>query len=504
MNQKLMALPNTTLSKNHTNINRINRINTINTINRNRINRNRINRNTVNRINKNSITNLKNSNKKGKRKNTRKLLNPNLQKCLLPEINTVLYRTKYHIKNIINNNCQIDTNKVEIVKRISEGKTGSSSMVDIVKIKNIPCFYYIIKQQTVNKNDYNYFTIEHEKKIYQIVNKLVYNYVTPYCITMLNFHQCNNIYNSNIQYNFMLNETIINWQSNKIYSIREFIKSVNFTELEFLVILIQIVYTLFCFDKINLQHNDLHDNNILIFHNQNFDPSIKKYRYFRYGKDQKEFFLLPETRFNSRIFDFDRGIKNKGYDDPNLYSMSVDGKLLPEFQKEILNDTTYFHENDFYQYITTKNSYADLFKIISYLTNNFVEAETKNNFNPNLLNRNNNIINILTNFCNSPSYSLDILRKYYFINKKNEKINLIDHPNPKHKDSLIKYRFLYYYDQNGKLLNPNKLYRKVFKKPKAYLNYLIKNLDKKTDFNENLDQKNILESYSILNIYQSE
>jgi hypothetical protein len=92
--------------------------------------------------------------------------------------------------------------------------------------------------------------------------------------------------------------------SKKLMSIDKLVNE-KLTEIEFLVIVFQIMYTLKCFSIIGLKHNDLHTGNIMVEIDENVNVPYK-YNIFLYnGKTYK----IPITKHTIKIFDFDLSLK---------------------------------------------------------------------------------------------------------------------------------------------------------------------------------------------------
>jgi hypothetical protein len=164
---------------------------------------------------------------------------------------------------------------------------------------------------------------------------------------------------------FLINETGGD-NTIKILKLQEFFESYSITYELLLHILFQIVYTLSCFDKIKLQHNDLHINNILVFIRKKniFNTDLKNFDslyYFKYGNKPNEEFLLLNLGIDIRIYDFDRSFK----DTANTQFNNLNFIILPE--KYILSE----HNQPSYTLTDLENSKyifkekTDLFRILS-------------------------------------------------------------------------------------------------------------------------------------------
>ena len=240
-------------------------------------------------------------------------------------LNTVKYRSEKELPNITDfydikdSNYIIKSNaNIKIIEGIN---TTSGSVFYFVTHKNNK---YIIKQYTFNGQieTLKALQLENEKKIYEIMNKLVKMYITP-CVIMQ--YLCVVNYTEDTYTHIQLNETNSDINSNECISLHAFFEKYfdKITPQILLNILFQITYTLKCFNIINLQHNDLHINNVLVFlrtdnilDTQEF--VIKNHYNFKY--DKKNIFKLYNLGIDIRIFDFDQSTMDNKTNDktPNF------------------------------------------------------------------------------------------------------------------------------------------------------------------------------------------
>jgi hypothetical protein len=171
-------------------------------------------------------------------------------------------------------------------------------------------------------NVFNKHAAENEIAIYILMRFLVEEYITPCVIMGFYSNKCETT-NSHVY--TLLNETgssvnLSLHDDNPVMSLQVFLERFGgeLTVDILLNILFQILYTLKCFNLINLKHNDLHANNILIFLRDNnvfrstapfFTPNMI-YEY-RYGLDKDDVLHLISLGIDVRIFDFDLSVKNK-------------------------------------------------------------------------------------------------------------------------------------------------------------------------------------------------
>jgi hypothetical protein len=317
----------------------------------------------------NSLTLKKSTN----RKSTNRLGNVNVNTYH----NTINYRLRPLKTEFIDKTCNII--EKYIIKVLSDGASQTMSKVYLVKEDNISNKSYIIKETPYNtslfirssilqNNPEEYlqqytqlYSILSEGIIYnKVVNTLINNNITPYIILGHGVKQCDT--QKKI---FLINETGGD-NTIKILKLQEFFESYSITYELLLHILFQIVYTLSCFDKIKLQHNDLHINNILVFIRKKniFNTDLKNFDslyYFKYGNKPNEEFLLLNLGIDIRIYDFDRSFK----DTANTQFNNLNFIILPE--KYILSE----HNQPSYTLTDLENSKyifkekTDLFRILS-------------------------------------------------------------------------------------------------------------------------------------------
>ena len=168
--------------------------------------------------------------------------------------------------------------------------------------------------------------------IYSCIIPILSEYNTPFVINFIE-HQICSIKDQDEKFS-ILNQGIqdlINWDYEEIYNhekfhlliterISNFIPFYEWLESqhninEYKIIFFQIYWSLACFSKIKLKHNDLHFNNILI----ETEPEPSLY-YFEIKSRGKTRIIKLETRYRVRIFDWDNSsfgnlIRNTGLTD---------------------------------------------------------------------------------------------------------------------------------------------------------------------------------------------
>jgi len=209
---------------------------------------------------------------------------------------------------------------------------------------------------------YNNF-IDTENKIYKITNKLLYNCYTPNISSLLLDGQCQinnaNIYNnylveqnvrlkdyfkniisqtpfhSLISYNIFVMEllktsisigTLINEKLNLLNN--------NSFFLDFVAIFVQIAYTLECFNRIGLIHNDLHTGNVFIERLSN--PIDFQYVITDETGENIIKIINIQSKYFVRIFDFDHS-----------YTYTKHHKYLTINIEHIPKSTPFTVENDY-------------------------------------------------------------------------------------------------------------------------------------------------------------
>jgi hypothetical protein len=261
---------------------------------------------------------------------------------------------------IIKRICTIDLTKFELVQELV---TNTSSNAKVFKVKTKDK-YYIIKITGVHNDNYDLFNstqkqkqeqykfnkqmITNEIDIYlKIMNSFIIYKINPYVLIGYNYNQCGK--GKDEKYALIL-ETASEKTTQKVQNLKDFILKYNkeekFNEFLFLNILIQIIYSINCFNKINFVHNDLNLENILIFirkqnylTNTNYMINSKTRLYF----DTDKYIDIPNLGIDVRIFNFDKSIK---------------------FPSDFENNK---YENNEFRLITEMNFYTDIYKVITEL-----------------------------------------------------------------------------------------------------------------------------------------
>ena len=274
-------------------------------------------------------------------------------------LNTKIYRTTMKIKKgekllSLDNDMFVDSKKFASMKVISNPEeTASGSIVYLLTKKDGAQFVLKItkveRERAVNLN-----FPDSEAKMYQIMNKLVENDISPHMF--LGIETLKNIRYRDLKPNLkalldaypsmgkeyfyvLLNETgdknikirtLYNTIEKIILNVKSKYLSLDEAMKILYNILFQILYTLEVYNRIGVKHNDLHTNNIFVLvREKNYIDTIdvfsdaskapeKFYRTykFRHSDGTLHELNLPNLGFDVRIYDFDRtcklnlGVKN--------------------------------------------------------------------------------------------------------------------------------------------------------------------------------------------------
>jgi hypothetical protein len=272
--------------------------------------------------------------------------------------------------------------------------TSSDSFIYLYSIDN---HNYIIKIGGYNvygiTGKINNLIIEYLINSY--LNLLYFLNITPHIILSYNAIK---LYDITIQKNLLLlfNETNLKSGStmtfyqliNTYYNIDSTLSD-DIIYKSFTVILFQLIYTLECFARIKLKHNDLHLDNVLIlldddniFNNPNFQVTeyhsyevTYKTDYEYFGNDFELFniininngnkrYVIPYLGITLMIFDFDRSILYNSNNSIYIYNK----ELYTSF-----NIPEYKHINVHYnEYIDINKILLQLFEFITYHNNNII------------------------------------------------------------------------------------------------------------------------------------
>jgi serine/threonine protein kinase len=217
------------------------------------------------------------------------------------------------------NNCNIESN-VKNIRVFTSKESASQSIIVAGTIeptaidKSRSPDSNIIYKITYNAKDVVDNSLQVEIAIYRnIITRLVNNRNTPHVTSYLGFQTCGIEIGLPVgqfgayfdQLENIDNELYDTTRANLLITERssgiEFSKWLNkeTTLRDLLSIIFQILYTLNCFARIGLQHNDLHDRNIFIE-----DMGQPLTLFYKRGPNQ---YVELTTRYIAKIYDWDRG-----------------------------------------------------------------------------------------------------------------------------------------------------------------------------------------------------
>jgi hypothetical protein len=285
--------------------------------------------------------------------------------------NASFRKTKRHSNIKISASCELEeiaSNLKIVEQKVIDSRTKPT--IYFVKDTKPPYKWYLIKRidlfgATDEKEVKKQKSFDIESAIYKCVSHLVYKKITPHVITGGDQKICDG---KVIKYGFIINETF-NQDHYHVFSLEEFmdtyIKNPMITNDPIITkimihIMFQLVYTLKCFARINLKHNDLHTGNILLFisktHNifQHWAP--KKYNTYVYNENEDKVDLF-DIGIKVCILDFDGANKNKA--DTAINELNVE---VHQFNDSPYGKIFLSREN---------NPYSDLFKLVAYIYKSF-------------------------------------------------------------------------------------------------------------------------------------
>ncbi len=313
---------------------------------------------------------------------------------ILEQINSSIYRTKYKTQKLRANTLKragglMDkggyffmkgdaAKSFDKIKVISEPVASSSDSVVIILVKGRQQF--VMKITFVDKKEaLEYNAPDTEARFYRIMETLVKKNITPHVFTLTD---ClwENIPRTDIQPNFkkflrkyntrkthvypILTET--SNTDTKLITLSSLLYNIGNKDSELvsrilLNLIFQIVYTIYCFVKIDCKHNDLHLGNIFILQrpqnlvkNPKMSEQFKRRYTFDLADGTKKSILLENIGLDVRIFDFDRSIKQK-----NKFRYHPEG-LKSRFVRNLHS----------YGINSVNNPHCDLFKFLKHIRAN--------------------------------------------------------------------------------------------------------------------------------------
>ena len=299
----------------------------------------------------------------------------------------------------------VNESKFDIIRTLSTpGDTGSGSYVILVKSKE-DGYQYVLKvtglferhvKDNPNRPKHNF--PELESKMYDVINRLVENNITPHVFmkvdqlpniertelpsslengTVLSYFKKKGIplYDEDDSYTHcyaMLNETAS--EGVEITTLNKFLfgeSSIKFDGLDIEMrnkiltnILFQILYTLEVFNRVGIIHNDLHFGNIFILIRpiNILTPGYKKMNktYTFEAGEVKHKVVLESIGIDVRIYDFDRSYKFPKPD--TKYEDTMFCEKMSYFE-----DVNQCHHNTLTLKLKKHNIYFDTYKVLGRL-----------------------------------------------------------------------------------------------------------------------------------------
>ena len=293
---------------------------------------------------------------------------------LMKNVNAAQQRRRKSLKKILykegenqftGKNILKPDNLVSRMQIVSDGDTGSGAIVAVLETKDhgtMACKltrYYKPAKGDRKVEDPGW----HEVKMYNLLNHLVNDNVTPFILknVLFRFGMHRKDLHPSVRFRFeppmathyhaLLTESV---EGKNMKTLHDFLyKEQGVATLQNIVF--QVLWTLECFNRIGVRHNDLHPGNIFVFkHKRSY---FKYYRIFKY-KDEKgkqHVLYVPATDYEVRIFDFDRSAKRP------MSSQKLKNKYKPGIT---FNYTDLFMKR---HTLSNKNPQFDTFKFMQHV-----------------------------------------------------------------------------------------------------------------------------------------
>ena len=314
----------------------------------------------------------------------------------LEEVNTVVYRTKYKIDKLkanlflkegglLDKNEYLFLNKkyfdeINVISKPSN--SGSDSVVVILKKSKQQ---FILKLTFVDSYDAKPLNYpDTEACMYNIMDILVRKNITPHVFMLVgcfgenversiidpSFNTWLKKYNDYKEYVYPILTETANDDS-RLMTLHELfdyldrwatVKSDDLICSIYYNILFQVMYTIQCFIKVGIKHNDLHTGNIFVLMRPNniikstITPTKKFCRKYKYRDSAgvAQSVLIPNIGFDVRIFDFDRSVKHKN--DFRYYPEGIKTVFIKNLKSLGSNDVV--------------NPHSDTYKLLCHLFHN--------------------------------------------------------------------------------------------------------------------------------------
>lgn len=253
------------------------------------------------------------------------------------ELNSVVYRKHAHLKlskkykNLLNLPYFKNNHTVLNIEHISKGDTGTQAHVFRYYVSDTnPPMHLVTKITVINENtrQEDNDVVKAEKEFYKLANFMVNKVVCPFFLrsiprltskkgtsTVKSSHILNmmgiplNDASKDVDAHILTTET---YDASRVKPLFEFLSENNLSDDEVDVMIFQFAYTFSCMNKIGWRHNDIHFDNVLALSVPQF---IKQNRIFEVLETNRSMvakpirFLIPYTRVDIRIFDFDLSVK---------------------------------------------------------------------------------------------------------------------------------------------------------------------------------------------------
>jgi len=228
------------------------------------------------------------------------------------------------IKSIIHNNkCNIDKflTNVNVIPYKEDKENQSNTIIIFANILlpiELAKKYISLNKAIVIKcsfEDQLVNNLEVETAVYEnIIDKLVSNNNCPFLINFYGAYKCN-IGNNTLFNNVLIKDEINKYikayatkknNLNLLFLERSYDKTFygfDFTQIhefnDYISIIFQLLYTLTCFERENVRHNDLHGNNIFI---KELDEYVDLY----FQPSSEDVYIKIKTKYIVDLYDFDR------------------------------------------------------------------------------------------------------------------------------------------------------------------------------------------------------
>ncbi len=218
--------------------------------------------------------------------------------------NLVNFRNRKTMKRIL----KLPIKIVQAIRLISGASTASKAYVFHIKLlgdKHIVCK---ITRNIINGG--------HEINMYKLLNNLVNRYVTPAVLKYIRIPNPQFIDNVRKipyirKYTKQRNSAYLFTETYTNNNITTFHKLKSISQYEIYTMYFQILYTLECFRRIGMSHNDLHHDNIFVITlNPQSGNTYKRFIYKSINNEKRTFYVRVKGK-HPRIFDYDRSISMK-------------------------------------------------------------------------------------------------------------------------------------------------------------------------------------------------